>query len=301
MSSSVWRSLLPPLVVRGLAAVKHRVVPPPTEPAQVIPWSPYYHQRKQRVLIESLNAPALIDRFRHGTRLPSRYGVGIDERCIEYPWLVSQLPEGQAALLDAGSTLNHEYLLTLPVLREKKTTILTLSPEAKCFWTLGVSYLFHDLRDIPVRDAYFDTIACISTIEHVGFDNSFYTGSSRSDVVSGDFRSALGELNRVLKRGGTLFLTVPFGRHQQFSEFQQFDRKLLCEAVASFGAATAVVERFYRYSAEGWQLSDAAECADCSFVEWLTMPRDRWPDPPPAEPDLAAAARAVACVRITKA
>jgi hypothetical protein len=45
----------------------------------------------------------------------------------------------------------------------------------------------------------------------------------------------------------------------------------------------------YRYSAEGWQISDPAEAAKAEY-------RDYMHDPTPV-PDLAAAARAVACVR----
>jgi len=35
----------------------------------------------------------------------------------------------------------------------------------------------------------------------------------------------------VLKPGGSLFLTVPFGIYRHFGTFQQFDRKLLSRVV----------------------------------------------------------------------
>lgn len=272
------------------------------EPEPVSPWSPHYWARKERVLRQYLADPMLLQRFQSRERLPDGYGIGIDERCIEYPWLVAQLAPGRETLLDAGSTLNHEHILTLPVFKGKRISILTLAPEQNCFWRLGVSYLFHDLRDIPLRDAFYDTVVCVSTLEHVGFDNTFYTGSATpDDARDGDFLTALREMNRVLKVGGSLLLTVPFGRYQQFAEFQQFDRLLLADAVSAFGEARHIAETFYRYSPDGWQIADADACAECEFVEWVTRPRDRWPEGRPVEPDLAAAARAVACVRITKA
>jgi hypothetical protein len=61
-----------------------------------------------------------------------------------------------------------------------------------------------------------------------------------------------------------------------------------------------VVETFYRYTAEGWNLAEAVDCAECDYVEWITRPRNEWPTPLPVEPDLAAAARSVACVRLLK-
>ena len=44
-------------------------------------------------------------------RLPARYGFRVDERVVEYPWLFSRFFAGEGTLLDAGSTLNFDYLL----------------------------------------------------------------------------------------------------------------------------------------------------------------------------------------------
>jgi SAM-dependent methyltransferase len=179
---------------------------------------------------------------------------------------------------------------------------LTLAPEAHCFWQKGISYLFQDLRDIPIRNSYYDTIACLSTLEHVGFNNTLFgCKQTRSQDRAEDFVIAMGELRRVLKSGGSLLLTVPFGAHRDLGAFQQFDRKLLSRAVEAFGESSEVVETFYRYTAEGWNVVEAEDCAECEYVEWISRPRDQWPRPLPLEPDRAAAARAVACVRLLKA
>ena len=61
-----------------------------------------------------------------------------------------------------------------PIFHSKLIHIL-LAPEANCFWQKGICYLFHDLRDIPTRDAYYDTIACLSALEHVGRNNTGFT------------------------------------------------------------------------------------------------------------------------------
>ena len=251
--------------------------------------------------MQALADKTLLECFRRNEPLPLGYGVGVDERCIEYPWLLAHLHDEPEVLLDAGSALNYDFILNHPVFRSKVIHILTLAPEASCFWQRGISYLFHDLRDIPIRNAYYDTIACLSTLEHVGCDNTLYTYTDADrEHLPEDFVLVIHELRRTLKTGGTLFLTVPFGVYRHFGTFQQFDRKLLSRAVEAFGKTSKVTETFYRYTAEGWQLADAADCAACEYVEWITRPHDQWPNPLPVEPDLAAAARAVACVRLTK-
>lgn len=243
----------------------------------------------------------LLMRFRHGEALPAGYGVGVDERCIEYPWAVSRLDNGPAVLLDAGSTLNHDFILEHPILRNKELHIFTLAPEAQCFWQRGISYLFCDLRDIPIRDNYYDSVACISTLEHIGCDNTFYTGSDADgEDHREDFVIAMQELWRVLKSGGHLFLTVPFGAYRHCGSFQQFDSMLLSRAIAAFGEAAQVAVAFYRYSEEGWNVANQADCEKCEYWRWIGQPRETWPDPLPVEPDLATGARAVACVEFIK-
>jgi len=125
------------------------------------PWSPGYGVYKSRLIASIINDEATLRVFSRGEPLPALgFGVGVDERCVEYPWLVSHLKQGAETLLDAGSVLNHDFVLDHPVFREKNLHILTLAPESTAFWSRGISYIFGDLRDIPIRDAYYDTVVC---------------------------------------------------------------------------------------------------------------------------------------------
>jgi SAM-dependent methyltransferase len=269
-----------------------------------VPWTEPYQELRIRTLAQAVHDSDLLARFSAGAALPDGYGRGLDERCIEYPWLVAQLTPGPARVLDAGSTLNHALLLELPVIKEKSLHLVTLAPERDCFWQQRVSYVFEDLRSLPFKDDFYDVVISVSTLEHVGCDNTFYTGSLPStERRLDDFVVAGRELSRVLKPGGLFLLTVPYGTYQFHGAFQQFDRPRLSTAEASLGRMTDVSEVFYRYSSTGWQLASDDECAHCEYVAWVAelMRTGRWPDAPQLEPDYAAAARAVACVRLVKA
>ena len=165
-----------------------------------------------------------------------------------------------------------------------------------------MSYMFSDLRDIPIRDGYYDTIVCLSTLEHIGCDNTVYTQNEiHRENRPDDFVHAMRELRRILKAEGSLLLTVPFGRYRHFGEFQQFDQALLSCAIDAFGCIREVCSTFYRYTANGWNIATSRECADCEYVDWGLHPPHDPVLQARKQPDGAAAARAVACVRIVKA
>jgi SAM-dependent methyltransferase len=268
-----------------------------------VPWSLGYSQAKHKFISKIIADPNLLEIFLKNDKLPEQFGVGFDERCIEYLCLLAHLPSSAKCILDAGSVLNHEYILAHPVFSNKNLHIMTLAPEGNCFWHKGISYLYNDLRCIPIQDNYYDAIVCISTLEHIGCDNTIYTGNDADrEHRLEDFVLAMQELRRVLKQGGSLFLSVPFGVYRNLGMFQQFDRALLTRAIEAFGEASQVSETFYRYTAGGWQVATAQDCAKCEFVEWIieAWQHHQWPDSIPVEPDLGAAARAVACVYLVK-
>ena len=202
-------------------------------------------------------------------RLPAQYGRWLDERIVEYPWLLSRLPAGPGRLLDAGSALNFDLLLQHPRLREKDLSIMTLAPEAACFWRYGVSYVYGDLRDTGFRDDYFDFIASISTLEHVGLDNTLlYTADPhKKENDPNSYLTAVRELRRILKPGGSAYITVPFGRRDVRSWLQVFDAGILDSLIAAFAPRSSFVE-FFRYRpADGWHLSSREAAGDARYFD----------------------------------
>lgn len=256
------------------------------------PWTRGYIAHRNQLIARVLQDEKLLAVFSSDESLPTGYGARMDERVVEYPWLFARLSTQPALLLDAGSTLNQRYLLDQPQLASKTTFIYTLAPEGTVA-RQQVSYIYGDLRNTVFKSGLFDAIVCISTLEHIGMDNTmrYSTDLHHREYDTDGFRAALRELNRLLRPGGVLYLTVPYGVYEQFGWLQQFDAALLNAAKDEFAGVVAE-ESYFRYSAHGWQRADAAECAACRYHNFHTL---RTPSD-----DHAAAARAVACLVLQK-
>jgi SAM-dependent methyltransferase len=187
--------------------------------------------------------------------------------------LISRLSQKRGTLLDAGSALNFEPLMELPVLKEHSIHVVTLHPESNCFWQSSVSYEFADLRNLPFRDDYFAQIACISTLEHVGLNTEIYTSERVELLQKGDYKLAASELWRVLKPGGHLYLTMPFGRPCNLDWLQQFDSPMVTNLMALLRPREADVV-YYRYDATGWTVSNADLCRHSQYT-----PPEVWQSP----------------------
>jgi SAM-dependent methyltransferase len=252
------------------------------------PWSFGYAAYKRRKITEVINLRGF-----DAKNLPAGYGFRLDERIVEYPWFLARLPDHSGTLLDAGSILNHNFLLRHPRLVHKRIFISTLAPEAECFWRYGVSYVYEDLRDSCFRDGSFDWVVSLSTVEHIGMDNTMlYTvdaGKRESDKLA--HLQATAEFRRLLKSGGTLYLSVPFGKHQDHGWFQIFDAAMVDRLIENF-RPSRVAETHFRYTESGWVTSDRGASRDSTYFD--IHKRKNY------DPDFAAASRAVVCLELVK-
>jgi len=178
-----------------------------------------------------------------------RYGLGDSERAVEIPWVLSRY-RGERTVLDVGSAnAEPRYLEAVSELRIPELIGLDLVP-AKALRGRGRA-LVADARRPPLRPRSVDLVLAISVIEHVGRDNTLYVERHEGPQdEEGDFVSAraLGEL---LRPGGRLLVTVPFGRFQDHGWFIQYDQARLDALVERSGLRLQELELF-EY-AEGWR------------------------------------------------
>ena len=268
-----------------------------------LPLSVGYREYRNRYVRNIIGNDEILKIFNTGLELPAGFGVRLDDRVVEYPWVLSRLGRYEEKLraLDAGSTLNFEVILRHPAVKKHKWSIVTFVPETECFWDFGISYLYDDLRALPCKDEWFDAITCISTIEHVGMDNLAVTmGRTHRENRPRDFLRAIQEMRRVLKPGGTLFLTVPFGRYEHHGWLQQFDGSMLSALISDFHPQK-VEKTFFRYTEQGWNLAEEEECGDLSFSDVMRNKHAVRKDKVRGFPsDYAVAARAIACIELQK-
>lgn len=193
--------------------------------------------------------------------LPEGYGTGLDERVVEYPWVFSRLKKEGRVILDAGSSLNHWDILSLSCLQERTIYLTTLFYEGQHGNKKNVIYRYEDLRKLSFPDEYFDAVVCISTLEHVGMDNTCLYGADerKKENAPAAYLQAVQELKRALKKGGTLYLTMPYGAYKNYQWFQIFDAEMVGKLKKEFSPAQ-ISETYFKYEDKQWNYSDAPSC-----------------------------------------
>lgn len=251
------------------------------------PWSPGYYTAKKRVISSAIDAGL----FKRTEALPPNYGYGLDERVVEYPWLFAQIEDMPGRVLDAGSVLNYPFLVNRPPVENAQLTIMTLAPENRCYWKRSISYVYGDLRKPHFVDGLFDVVVSVSTIEHIGLDNTrLYTDDiSLKESDATGFIPAISEFRRVLKSGGVCLLTVPYGKRAVCGWYQVFDAELVQVVIKTFRPAEYAID-YFGYSRKGWTREQPENLADAEFYDIL--------EGKPIDTDTAAAARGVACLRL---
>jgi SAM-dependent methyltransferase len=137
----------------------------------------------------------------HGLTAPAE----VDERAIELAWTLARY-RGEPRVLDVGYAYAEPvWLAALLDLRPKTLVGVDLAERE----VPGMSTVVADVRQLPFPSRSFDVVFCVSTLEHVGADNTRYGSSTESDPAGPE--RALRELRRVTARRGRLLVTVPSG------------------------------------------------------------------------------------------
>ncbi len=262
-----------------------------------IPWTPGYSKYKNRLMIETIKDPAMLERFRSGADLPYGYGERVDERIVECPWVLAKIGMKPGRLLDAGEVLNIPYFLEAPQIRSREIFIWSYELTQFLFYP-HVNYIRGDFREPVLRRGIFKTICCISTLEHVGmwwipkppFEVTLKQPQVEKDPEA--FKGVLKTFHDLLKPGGRLLITVPYGFGEDQDWLRVFDQAGIQDIKDAFGGTT-LSETYYRHFAEeGWKPVPGDSCGDAHFFNIVKTPE--------FGPDYAAAARAVACLELQR-
>lgn len=172
--------------------------------------------------------------------------AGMSERVVEIPWALSRYA-GERRVLDIGACYalgvwtRH---LTRRGIPELHGVDLAARPVE------GMKVTQADVRAMPFDDGYFDLAFCVSTLEHVGEDNTNYS-VAREAGGAGDDTRALQEIERVLRPGGRVLVSVPFGRADDLGWQRVYDLEAWESAVAATTFETAELA-IYESSDAGW-------------------------------------------------
>ena len=165
---------------------------------------------------------------------------GVDERPVEIPWCLARIRAGDR-VLDVGYAFAEPVYLDALGALGNVTGVDLVRVDVP-----GIESVQADLRKLPFADGAFDVAVAISTLEHVGRDNTQYG----LDTEEGDtLDAALRELHRVATR---VLVTVPTGDEELLPE-----QAILppAEWVRRFEAAGFLVfeDELYELGADGWR------------------------------------------------
>ena len=121
--------------------------------------------------------------------------------------------------------------------------------------------LLEDMREMNIESKTFDAILCVSTLEHVGMNNKIY--GFKKENRPQDQSKALDELYRILRNGGRLYLTLPFGHYQVEDWYVQYDLEHLMRLITS---SKFITKRMFCYKENnGWRFEKSWNFSDVYY------------------------------------
>lgn len=226
-----------------------------------------------------------------GFKIPETgvYFPDTSERCVEIPYVFSTL-KNTGRVLDVGISLADPVYFwgLLELIRTGSEfhaiDIVPLEKVKNRFEIFDQSLTkkinFHngDIRQFNQFKNYFDSVLCVSVLEHIGFDKYIDAPDTVFDRPFNDYnifpeyfnwdedKKALEKILMLLKNDGRLLLTVPFGSGGVYSTkdskgryalYIEYNKKKWEKLKSEFLEIADFNERFFQLQGpEGWKEVD---------------------------------------------
>ena len=143
---------------------------------------------------------------------PEYYGknpLGMTDRCIEYPFVIENLPKPPCGILDAGCAGS-----ILPYILKAIGYKVTGIDKRECLFP---NFIRGDITESVIPQS-FNIVTAVSTIEHI-----------KDDL------KAINRIYQVLDFNGWLLMSVPYGEHYKQTQFHKiYDMKTLASLLNGF-------------------------------------------------------------------
>ena len=171
--------------------------------------------------------------------------AGTDERVIEIPWVLSRLvPSGR--VVEVG----YAYAAAPYLAGLLRGGVELVGVDLAERDVEGMERVTADVRSLSLPDDSVDQVLLVSTLEHVGADNTDYGLDAEDDP--GSRADGLRELRRVLAPNGSLLVTVPLGEPGDHGWFRLDDVPGWTTLFTSAGFFVEEQEA-YELTGEGWR------------------------------------------------
>lgn len=223
-------------------------------------------------------------------------GQRFGERVVEYPYTAQWLLDGPTGedLLDVGCVLNKA--LMAPLMAEHCRSLWLCNPALETPDVPGIPLFYHLA---PLSEAFpggqqFLGVTCLSTLEHIGFDNSHYgvEAPARFDRPTLEpITESLHHLARLVAPGGRLLISVPYGLREVVihpatgrPSSQVFDQPAITEFLRLLHQDGLEAEaEIFVADEEGWRRSDVEPVErhygeGCPGAAAVALVRARRPD-----------------------
>ncbi|MBX2991764.1 MAG: methyltransferase domain-containing protein [Bacteroidetes bacterium] len=205
--------------------------------------------------------------FPQSVSLPRNYGRGMTERVVEL--LVAQLTyRAGKRVLDVGhaNIMNAHARMLKSLPSPVDITGVDIVPAGDEVRLLYTNSVVANIAKTDFQDESFDLIWCISALEHFGMDNSIYTSDFTLDKEMD--KAALKEMMRIIRVGGMIYISVPFGKFEDHGWLRNYDSLHWQELLAVARNSSHINELYFTYSDEsGWRPANPDELYNTGYSD----------------------------------